>query len=227
MSAGAAEMEALDPEINDPTTLELHKEVRSLGLIPVVDAASYQVAGERWKALTRMEKKVGEHFDPPVEAAHGAWKSAVALRRKFLDPLAANKAEQVKLMKAWEAAEELKRINAERKAQEEAQRKAEEDALEAAAQLERDGFKEAAREVLDTPVEMPMVVAPRVVPKGYGAATRKTWKVAVMDMRALVKAVMDGTVPMIALMPNDVFLGQQARSLKNEMKYPGVRVWED
>jgi hypothetical protein len=49
----------------------------------------------------------------------------------------------------------------------------------------------------------------------------------ITDKMALAKAVVAGTVPLMALEVNTTFMGQQARSLKGELNYPGVRVFEE
>lgn len=211
----------------DPDKQALEAEVRALGLIKVVDRYSYFQAGERWKALVALEKKIHELFDPGCDAAHKAWKAAVALRDKFLDPVVVNKKSQAQGMKSWEFDEELKRVAEERRLQEEARKRAEEEILRHAAALEKEGFKQEAEMVIEEPVVVPQVVAHRVVPKGYGAATQKRWKAQVVDLKALIHAVAEGKVPAAAIVANDVFLGQQARSLRAEMVYPGVRVWEE
>jgi hypothetical protein len=216
------ELQTLDPEKQ-----ALEAEVKSLGLIPVVDAMSYEMAGERWKALVDTEKKVHQHFDPSCDAAHKAWKAMIALRDKFLKPLEENKAEQVRLMKTWQREEERKRQEAERQAQEEARKRAEDEAVARAAELEKAGFKESAQQAIAEPVAVPQVVAPSVVPKGFGGATQARWKAKVTDLKALVAAVAAGKAPLASIKADEVFLGQQARSLKAELRLPGVVVWEE
>lgn len=202
-------------------------EVRETGLIEVVDAATYQAAGERWKALVALEKKIEAKFARSVETTKAAYDEARALRDEFLTPVTAAKKAQPERMKVWAREEERKRVELERKAQAEAKKKADDEALAAAAALEKDGFKEAAAEIINTPPPAPVVVQPRTVPKGMGAAIRTTWKARVVDVKALVAAVASGAVPMAAIIPNEVFLGQQARALKAECKYPGVQVFEE
>ena len=63
------------------------------------------------------------------------------------------------------------------------------------------------------------------VQTGGGISMRETWAAEVTDLMQLVRAVAAGTVPINALMANMVFLGQQARSLKQAMRYPGVRAY--
>ena len=47
------------------------------------------------------------------------------------------------------------------------------------------------------------------------------------DLAALVAAVAAGEVPLAALEPHLPFLNQQARALKDELRYPGVQVVVD
>ena len=56
---------------------------------------------------------------------------------------------------------------------------------------------------------------------------REVWSCNVTDLKALVEAVAKGRVPLMALQANTVFLGQQARSMKGELRYPGVVVWAE
>jgi hypothetical protein len=60
-------------------------------------------------------------------------------------------------------------------------------------------------------------------PKAYGTYTRETWSAVVEDEVALIQAVAAGTVPSRAITVNMAFLHQQARSLKSDLNYPGVR----
>jgi hypothetical protein len=74
------------------------------------------------------------------------------------------------------------------------------------------------------------IVAPviqRETPKVAGLAGRENWKAECTDLMALVKAVAEGKQPLYLVMANDKVLGQQARSLKDQFKAPGVRVWND
>ena len=54
--------------------------------------------------------------------------------------------------------------------------------------------------------------------------TRKNYKAEVVDVMALAKAVVAGTVPLQAIEGNSKFLNNQARMLKDDMKFPGVKV---
>jgi hypothetical protein len=211
----------------DPKAQELQAQVAQLVPIPVVDADSYGAAGIRWKAIVAMEKEVNAFWDPLVDQAHKTHKALTAKRAEFLDPLGKAKTEQTRLMKAWAQEEERKRLELERLAQERARKEAEDKALAEAAELEKAGFKEAAEQTLAAPPPPPQIVQPKAVPKGFGSAIKTTWKAQVTDMKAFVEAVAAGRIPMGAVLPNQVLLNDQARMLKKELTWPGVRVWEE
>jgi len=72
----------------------------------------------------------------------------------------------------------------------------------------------------------PVVVVPKDIPKMAGGPVYRTiWDAEVIDFKTLAKAAVDGKVSINALSPNTVFLGQQARSLKSTMNFPGVRAF--
>ena len=76
------------------------------------------------------------------------------------------------------------------------------------------------------PVVTPVVVVDRTVPKVSGGPIYRTvWDVQVVDLMALVRAVAAGTVPLHALKANEVFLRQQATSLKDAFRIPGCRAY--
>ena len=54
-----------------------------------------------------------------------------------------------------------------------------------------------------------------------GVYNVETWFAEVTSLLDLVKAVAEGSQPMVALEPNIKFLNQQAKSLRNEFKIPG------
>lgn len=235
----------------DPKAQELQAQVASLAPLPVTSPETYEAAGLNWKAIVAMEKEVNDYWDPLVTAAHKTHKALTAKRAEFLEPLAKAKADQTRLMKTWAQEEERKRQEAERIANERARQEAERLAKEAAAKakkeaeeraladavaLEEAGFKEEATKVLQeapaaapipAPVPVAQIVQPRTVPKGFGAATKTTWKAQVTDMRALLTAILAGQVPMGAVAANESFLNAQAKLLQKEMAWPGVRAWEE
>jgi len=73
------------------------------------------------------------------------------------------------------------------------------------------------------PVNVPTITVSPDIPKINGLGTRTTWTYEVTDFPALVQAVAAGNAPLQALQVDNVFCGQQARSLKSALKWPGIR----
>lgn len=68
-------------------------------------------------AIKGAQKKAHETFDGSVEAAHASWKTALALRASFLDPL--DKAEKIvkAMCQQWDGAQERLRLEEQRRLQ--------------------------------------------------------------------------------------------------------------
>lgn len=207
-------------------TKEIAPELSVAGEIVVKDSASYQMAGESWKSLTALEKRIKAYWEPDVETARNLHKSLVAKRDAMLVPVGERKNALRQDMKAFEDAQERIRREVQAKAEAEARKLAEEAALAQAVALEQSGDKVAADAVIAAPVVSPSVYIPKTTPAGFGAATRRTWSAEVVDLMNLVKAVAVGAVPIQALEANAVYLNGQARMLKSALNYPGVRAVE-
>jgi hypothetical protein len=203
--------------------------IETTNVIEVVDQETYRAAGERCKTIVAYEKEIFEYFEPMRKAADDQKKIILAKRDALLDPLAEKKAAQVAKLKSWDMAQERVRLESERKAQEAARKAAEDEALARAAALEKEATPEAKAEaeaIIQAPVLAPQIILPSSVPKGYGTFTRKTWKASVTDLRALVRGVAEGFVPLQAIAVNEAWLNGQARALRAELKYPGVVPFE-
>ena len=139
-------------------------------------------------------------------------------------PYNTEKARLGSLLTVYQAEERRKRDEAERVAREEAQKAAEEEAIQRALDLAAAGEDEAANAALEEPVVAAPVVIPATAPKPTGSVARKNYTAKVTDLKALVAAVAAGRVPLMAIVPNDSFLGQQAKAMKESFEgfYPGV-----
>lgn len=210
----------------DELNKEILPELSVAAEIVVRDAESYQMAGETWKSLTALEKKIKAYWEGDVSAALKLYRSLVAKRDAMLIPVGEQKNTLRLGMKSYEDEQERIRRAEQARLEEEARKAAEEAALAQAVALEQNGHKSAAEAVIATPVVAPAVYVPKTTPAGFGNATRRTWGAEVTDIMALVKAVADGKVPVQAIEANTVFLNQQARALKAALQYPGVRAVE-
>ena len=195
----------------------------------IVTADHYEQAVIIGKALRSMKKGIEEFFSPIKTAAHKAWKEVCSTENRLKEPVEAAQKALDRKIGIYLDEQERKRQEAERIARE-AALKAEQDRLLAeASHLSETGQQEQAEQVLDQAVnvEAPPVVMPSAVPKISGASQRTGWKFEVTDLQALVKAVAEGKVPIGAIKADEVFLGQMARAMKANMKWPGVRVYSE
>jgi hypothetical protein len=231
---------------DDPTSERLavisraQQFAQSIAQIAVVSPESYTVAGETLRTVKSLRAELESVCRPVINERHKAHKDALAEFTRGDGPLAVAESNLKRSLLSYDQEQErIRRTEQERLQKEaeataraEARRIEEERRLEEAVALEASGNKEEAEQVLAAPVVTPEVFVPPVVlatttPKVEGLSKRQVWKCDVTDKMALIKAVASGQVPLAAIEANTVFLGQQARSLKSEMKYPGVKVWPE
>lgn len=192
----------------------------------VASAQQYIEAGEKLKGIKALMKKIDETFDPHIKRAHEAHRALVDEKRSHQTPLQTAEALLKRAIVTYQLAEEQKRREAEARVQEEARKEREK--LEARAAKAAAAGKEEKAAALATAASA--VVAPIIMPttpKVAGISTRTTYRAEVVDKMELVKAVAAGTVPLLALDANATFLNQQARSMKESLSYPGVKVVQE
>ncbi len=191
--------------------------------LTIATPAQYEEAGSLLQGIKALRKRVGEFFDPHIKRAHEAHKALVQSKSGADMPLVqAENACKLALL-AYQQQEERQRREEQAKAEELARKEREK--LEArAAKAEAAGKveKAAALQAVAETVAAPVIA--RQVPAVSGISTRTTYGALVVDKMELVKAVAAGTVPLMALHANEPFLNQQARALKEELCYPGVKV---
>jgi hypothetical protein len=224
MTPATAELEVIEPETKKSVEEVLRDKINTFKIVPVTDAVSFKQADENIKTLNEMKNWWEGSWAKIKKSAHETWKGIVEKEKFGLDSIESKKVEQRSIAKAWADEQERIRIAAERKAQEAARKQAEDEALALATQLEKDGDKEQAAAVISAPVPVPQVVVKSSVPAGCGKMTQKHYSATVTDIKALAKAVLEGKVPEMAIVGNDVFLNSQARMMKESMNYPGVTV---
>jgi hypothetical protein len=184
----------------------------------ITDAASYAIAVELGLGVKELLDAAEAHHRPVIDAAHKTHKAACDALKRITDPLTDAKRFLASKVTVWDLAERERVQREERLAIEQAAREQEQAALDAI----DTGADEAE---VDAIVSAP-VVAPVTMPvRAAGVSKpRDNWTAQITDLMELVKAVAAGKVPITALQANTVFLGQQARSLKSLLNYPGVRV---
>lgn len=192
----------------------------------IVTADDYREAGERLKLVKGLDARISDFFDPHIKRAYDAHKALVADKNRAAAPLKDAETVYKRLIRGYEDEQEKIRLAAQAKAEEAARKERERLEKQAQKAAEQGKAEKAAQlETRAQTVATPVIASS--TPKLEGISTRVSWKAEVVDKMALVKAVAAGTVPLTALEPNLTFLGQQARSLKSELNYPGIRVFED
>lgn len=189
----------------------------------IIDDTTAKHAAEFIVTIKGARKKWDSIIGPVCDKTRTAWQEANALRKKVDDPL--DQAEKQILspaLSAYRIEQERRRREEEERRNAEAKRKAEEEALDHAVALESAGAKDAAAAVLDEPILPPPVVMP-AAPKVAGLTEREVWSAEVVDIKALIQAVVDGKVQITALEANMPFLNGLARAQKGEFNVPGVK----
>lgn len=195
--------------------------------LKITDNGTYSQAGTVLLAYKDLEKQIKNYFKPIKETAHKTWKQICDKENTELEKLKEGINHLSIEMANWNVEQEKIRKAEEERLHQEALKREEEERLQAAIQADTEGNKEEAQAILNEPVFVPPPIVPKSVPKQEGLAMRETWTFRVVDVKALVKAVADGSVPLMAVMPNTTFLGQQARALKGTAKYNGVEFYSE
>lgn len=180
-----------------------------------------EALAEDLKANKLLQKTVETERTTITGPINEGLRATNAFFRRFSEPLeraeVAMKREALKWDQEQERVRQAKAAEAARKADEEKKR------LEAqAAEQAKAGNKETAHAIQQAALfvaPVPVAAAPKIA----GETHQERWHAEVDDIRALARAVADGTVPTAyieAVMPA---LNAQARALKSEMAIPGVR----
>lgn len=214
---------------------------RARGLA-VVDAESCRNASFLLRSVKTLRGQVQAFWTPHYEAACEVKRKAEVARKGLADEQARMEAPLIEaetLLKqnllAWEAKEERLRIEEERRLQADAQREAEAVTLAAAAAMESEAIAtgnaellQEAADILEQPIEAPIVSVVKAVPKVQGVTYRDNWKAHPnIDIRALAAAVAAGTAPLAFLTPNVTAINQFGRATKGVHAVPGVRWFND
>jgi len=207
--------------------IELSAKARDLAesvkLVQITSPETYAMAANGLQLIKGMTKEIKDFFAPLKEKAFAAHRALTAAENDKLAPLVEAERFAKGAMTTWQLEQEAAARVEQRRLEEEARKRAEEEKLLDAIDAEQAGEPEAAERILAEPVLAPVVRIAPPVPAVSGISMRETWSADVFDMKALVRAVADGKVPMRALVVDAVFLNGQARALKGDLNYPGVR----
>lgn len=211
----------LETQAIETRALSIPEEAKAIN---VTDDESFQKAGRILLIIKEVRKEIDATFDPIIKKAHESHKEAVAQKKKVDAPLIEAEGIIKPRLAAYHEEQERKRREEEEKTRAEALKKAEDDRLLDAVSAEQSGMTDLSDSILEGPAYVPTIVTPQSnVVKMQGVSFRDSWKAEVFDMKALLKAVLDGRVPMNVIEVNTTVLNGLARSLKGQINYPGVR----
>lgn len=183
----------------------------------------YIASADRLKAIKALSKKLDETFDPHIKRAFDAHRALVAEKKQHQQPLIDAEGYVKRAIRGYEQDQERIRLAVQAKAQEEARKERERLEAQAARAAEKGKAEKAQALQAAAAAVVAPIIAP-TTPKIPGQYTRTTYRAEVTDKLALIKAVAAGSVPMTALEPSMPFLNNQARVLREDLIYPGVRV---
>lgn len=230
------------PASKDTLQVEASTWAEKAAGLRIVDAPSCVNASYFLRSIKGLRADIQRWFEPHVEAAMETKRKAEAARKALTDerdrmeaPLVAAEGQVKRALLAWETEQERARRAEEQRLQAEAQRQAEATTLAVAADLEREAVAtgnaemlQEANDILEQPVEAPVVVVKTFTPKVQGVTYRDNWKAHEdIDVRALAGAVANGSASPNLLTPNMTALNQMARATQGTQRVPGVKFWND
>lgn len=185
-------------------------------------ADDYRGAAEALKSVKGRQSELKGLRETITKPMLAALEAARALFRRPEATLA--DAEQLlkRAMSDFDEEQERQRREVQRKLDEAAER----ERRRLAQQADRAVAKGDTDKAIELQERAAMVVAPIAQQERAsvaGVSRRETWHAEITDLRALVRGIADGRVPLAAIEPNQRFLNGQARALRAELRYPGVR----
>jgi len=189
--------------------------------LQVTDQASYDLANQINKEAYDAKKAFHVWFDPIDEASKLQRKTTIAQGKAIDDPFDYIIQTTGTRSAKWMREQQAEAARKQREADDLARKKAEDKQLEEAEMLSSLGMDEAAEAALvaEPVIQRTVVEAPA---KAAGTVLRDYYSAEVTDLKALVKAVAAGEVPLDAIMANMPYLNGKARLEKGSMKVPGV-----
>lgn len=186
--------------------------------LSIKDSATLDAAAKMMLGCKSHIKRIEDRFRQAKADARKAWQNWVDLENELIEPFQRIEREIIKpAMVRFNNEQERLRRQEEDKLRDEQRKRAEDERIKRAAELEKEGDKQAAEELIEAPIE----VAPVVVPKAEapaGISYRDVWKYRVTD---------ESKVPREYLVLDDKKVGAVVRALKGEAKIAGIEVYAE
>lgn len=217
MESNSITITAPDPDDYNKRGAQIVKQAEAM---MIVNDAAFQDGGTMLTSIKTISKNLETEFADPVDKAHKAHKSMVALRDKALLPF--RQAEQIIKQKlgSYQMEIERKRQAEAEMLRKEAEAKAEADRIAKAQEQMDKGDLAGCEKTLAAPaafVPPPRVTTPEP-PKVAGVSFKDVWKFEIVDVSKL---------PPEYLMPDEPAIRKTVSGLMGKTNIPGVRVWSE
>ena len=184
---------------------------------------AYRRAADLLLAVKDLRKQLNEAYDDNIADAHRAHKNLVAKKASFEAPLVAAERTLKTRMMDYQREQEQVRREQEARLRAEARKIEEEARIREATRLENEGRQKEAERLIEAPIFTPPVTVAPPTPKVQGISVRETWACEVDDLRALCRAIADGSAPTSYVTPAMPALNAIARAQKEGFNVPGCR----
>jgi len=198
--------------------------------LQILDAGTYTRAGEMLRSIKALRKEVDEAFDPIIRKAHDAHREACGQKKRAETPLAEAETILKRALVAYDTEQDRLRREEEARLREIARREEEERRVQEAAALETEAVETnnpellyEANELIERPIEAPIVQLPKATPKVEGLSFREKWEAVVTDKLALIRYVAAHPEFLALLDVNATNLRKFAEMQKDKLALPGVR----
>lgn len=196
--------------------------------ILIKDQASYDLAAEKFRSVSALEKQIKDYHKPLKDKAHAAHKAICDAENGMLKPVTEAKRILSQSIGAWDDEQERIRIAEQRRLEEEARKRAEEEAISSAIEVEAEGGDaEEIEMILSTPAPTSRVLAPPTYSRSV--ATSKRWSAEAEGseyaaLLKLVKAAAENPAGYLScLLPNTTEINRRAQAQKEAFCVPGYR----
>lgn len=185
-------------------------------------------ADELLVIIANRKKKIGEDWDSVIAKAHDTHKDALAKKKDLMAPCLAAEAIIRPRMAEYHTVKKIAAEKAAAAAAVTSKAAMEEDRIFIAHSLEQSGRGQEAMAVLSQPiVAPPPTVSWSPVPVSKGTSFKENWKMRIVDLPALIKAVAEGRAPENLILANESALNGIAKALKASAKVDGVEFYKE
>ena len=199
--------------------------------VQLVDNESYVAAAELLKGIKALRGRIGEVFDPHISRLHAAHTALVREKKDAEAPLTEAEGLIKRALVDFTEHQERARRAEEQRLREAARRREEQRRLEEAAALERQAVDSGnvalgleAERLIATPVDTPVMYVAPSTPTVAGLSYRDTYRAQLVNLMALVTHVATHPEHANLLTLNQPAANQLARSLKTNLRVPGLEV---